>query len=66
MTAVADKLREARCCRCREIIPLTDEQIMVSGTKGWWHPECHEIATAEVNRTMALRAVAKMHGYVGR
>ena len=57
---------EARCCGCKEIIPLSDEQRAVSGIKGWWHSDCHEIATAEVNRTMALRAVAKMHGYTGQ
>lgn len=57
---------QAFCCGCEKPIPLTNEQIAVSGTKGWWHSECHEIATAEVNRTMALRAVAKMTGYIGR
>lgn len=62
---VSATVEQARCCGCKAIVPLTAEQIRVSGVKGWWHPECHETATADVNRVLALRAVAKMHGYKG-
>ncbi len=48
----------AHCCGCGIIIPEHEG-------RGWWHPECHEIATADVNRVMALRALAKMTGYTG-
>jgi hypothetical protein len=56
-------MSKAVCPRCGETIPLTAEQIMVSGTKGWWHSECHEASMAEIRRALALRAVAHMHGY---